>query len=46
MVATFALSSADVLIMNIWSQTLGQYTGSQYETLTKILEICIEQFKQ
>lgn len=30
MVSTFALVSADVLIINIWSMTLGQYTGSQY----------------
>jgi hypothetical protein len=30
MVATYALVSADVLIINIWSKTLGQYSGSQY----------------
>ena len=46
MVSTFALVEADTLIINVWSKTLGQYTGSQYETLTAVLEICISQFKQ
>lgn len=40
MVATFALTTAHVLIINIWSKSLGGYTGSQYETLKVILEIC------
>jgi hypothetical protein len=30
MVATFALVSADILIINIWAKSLGQYSGSQY----------------
>jgi hypothetical protein len=30
MVATFALIVANVLIINIWSKSLGQYMGSQY----------------
>ena len=30
MVATYALVAANVLIINIWSKSLGQYTGSQY----------------
>lgn len=30
MVATYALVSADALIINIWASTLGQYSGSQY----------------
>lgn len=46
MVATFALVSADVLLINIWSKSLGQYTGSQYETLSTILDICISHYKQ
>ena len=53
MVATFALVSANVLIINIWAKSLGQYTGkqvinlgSQYETLTVVMDICISQFKQ
>ena len=46
MVSTFALVEADTLIINIWSKTLGQYTGSQYETLNAVMEICISQFKQ
>ncbi len=46
MVSTFALVQADTLIINIWAKTLGQYTGSQYETLTAVLDICISQFKQ
>lgn len=27
MVSTFALISANILIINIWSKSLGQYTG-------------------
>lgn len=30
MISTFALVEADTLIINVWSRTLGQYTGSQY----------------
>lgn len=37
MISTFALVEADTLIINVWSRTLGQYTGSQYETLTAVL---------
>lgn len=29
MVATYALVSANVLIINIWNNAIGQYTGSQ-----------------
>ena len=46
MVATYALVTANVLIINIWSKSLGQYTGSQYETLKVIMDICIDQFRQ
>jgi hypothetical protein len=53
MVSTFALVAANVLIINIWAKSLGQYTGntnyilgSQYETLTVIMDICIAQFRQ
>jgi hypothetical protein len=46
MVATFALIIANVLIINIWSKTVGQYMGSQYETLKVIMDICILHFKQ
>lgn len=46
MVATYALVTANVLIINIWSKSLGQYTGSQYETLKVIMEISMSQFKQ
>ena len=46
MVATYALVTANVLIINIWGKSLGQYTGSQYETLKVIMEICMDQFKQ
>ena len=46
MVATYALATAHVLIINIWCKSLGGYTGSQYETLKVIMEICISQFKQ
>lgn len=46
MVATYALVTANVLIINIWSKSLGQYTGSQYETLKVIMDICMGQFKQ
>jgi hypothetical protein len=37
MVSTFALLQADTLIINVWSKTLGQYTGSQYETLNAVM---------
>lgn len=46
MVATYALVTANVLVINTWSKTLGQHHGSQYETLKIILDICITQFKQ
>lgn len=46
MVATYALVAANVLIINIWSKSLGQYNGSQYETLKVIMDICLTQFKQ
>jgi hypothetical protein len=46
MVATFALIIANVLIINVWSKTVGQYMGSQYETLKVIMDICILHFKQ
>ena len=46
MVATYALITADVLIINIWLKSLGGHTGSQYQTLTTIMEICVDQFKQ
>lgn len=45
MVATYALVTANVLIINVWSKSLGQYNGSQYETLKVIMDICITQFK-
>ena len=46
MVATYALITANVLIINVWSKTVGQYNGTQYETLKVIMDICISQFKQ
>jgi hypothetical protein len=46
MVSSFALVSANLLIVNIPEKQLGQHTGSQYETLSLILRICIDQFKQ
>lgn len=46
MVATYALVTANVLIINVWSKTVGQYNGTQYETLKVIMDICITQFKQ
>lgn len=46
MVATYALAEANVLIINIWSKTIGQYSGTQYETLKVIMDICMTQFKQ
>lgn len=30
MVATYALVTANVLIINVWSKSLGQYSGTQY----------------
>lgn len=45
MVATYALVTANVLIINVWSKTIGQYNGTQYETLKVIMDICITQFK-
>lgn len=46
MVSSFALVSANLLIVNIPEKQLGQHNGSQYETLSLILRICIDQFKQ
>ena len=46
MVSSFALVSANLLIVNIHEKQLGQHTGSQYETLSLVLRICIDQFKQ
>ena len=46
MVSSFALVSANVLIINIFSKSLGQYAGSQYESLKITMDICISQFKQ
>lgn len=46
MVATYALAEANVLIINIWNKTIGQYSGTQYETLKVIMDICMTQFKQ
>ena len=46
MVATYALVTANILIINIWLKSLGGHTGSQYETLKTIMGICVEQFKQ
>lgn len=46
MVATYALVTANVLIINVWSKIVGQYNGTQYETLKVIMDICITQFKQ
>jgi hypothetical protein len=45
MVATYALVTANVLLINVWSKTVGQYNGTQYETLKVIMDICITQFK-
>jgi hypothetical protein len=30
MVATYSLVTAQVLIINVWSKTIGQYSGTQY----------------
>lgn len=46
MVCTFAFTIAHVLIINVSSQTVGQYTGSQYDTLRTIMDVCMGQFKQ
>ena len=46
MVSTYALVMANVLIINIWSKSLGGYSSSQYETLNVIMDICIQNFKQ
>jgi hypothetical protein len=45
MVSTYSLVMANVLIINIWSKSLGGYSGSQYETLNVILDICLQNFK-
>jgi hypothetical protein len=46
MVATYSLITAQVLIINVWAKTIGQYSGTQYETLKVVMEICMTQFKQ
>ena len=46
MVSSFALVSANLLIVNVLEKQLGQHAGSQYETLALVLRICIDQFKQ
>ena len=46
MVSSFALVSANILIVNIFLKQLGQQDGSQYSTLETVLRICIDQFKQ
>jgi len=46
MVSSFALVSANILIVNIFLKQLGQQEGSQYSTLETVLRICIDQFKQ
>ena len=33
MVSTYALSMANVLIINVWQKTIGQNTGTQFDTL-------------
>lgn len=46
MVSSFALVGANVLLVNIFEKQLGQHSGSQYETLSIVMRICIDQFKQ
>lgn len=46
MVGSFALVGANVLLVNIFEKQLGQHSGSQYETLSTVMRICIDQFKQ
>ena len=46
MVSSFALVSANLLMVNVPEKQLGQHSGSQYETLSLVLRICIDQFKQ
>lgn len=46
MVSSFALTGAHALLVNIYEKQLGQHSGSQYETLSTVMRICIDQFKQ
>ena len=45
-VSSFALIFAHVLLVNVSTKTVGQHTGTQYESLKIIMDICISQFKQ
>jgi hypothetical protein len=46
MVGSFALVGANILLVNVFEKQLGQRKGSQYETLSTVMRICIDQFKQ
>jgi hypothetical protein len=37
MVATYSLINAQVLIINVWAKTIGQYSGTQYQTLKVVM---------
>lgn len=45
MVSSFALVGANVLLVNVWEKQVGQHSGTQYETLSIVMRICIDQFK-
>lgn len=42
----FALALSNVLIVNIWSKSVGTFEGSQYGILKILMEMSLRMFKQ